>query len=320
MRKQAIIDQAKAEGIPLSRTQLDRYIKEGLLLGHRQSAGYKKGVYSTFPAAMDTIRLIHEYTQNDKTKRSADLIFTLFWNGYTVNENKLKEAMVDYQHTLRWSFNKISRQQEDPDQLEHMLKRLLHDDQKLIPSKPGRPSKQDRAEKAKILEHHRTEYLLFMTFVRDGVLKQSVEWEALQEFFKVHTPTVELDLKTMHANLQNISTTFKWIDYSTEIDFLLLKETISMLREYEILFYLIADLIVSDPSGEMNRMYQEGWLSMDPEFIRFFLIMLLASGQLQQLNQMLQNEALKELSIHLAPALMILEGVFNNEQNSAADQ
>lgn len=320
MRKEAIIDQSKAEGIPLSRTQLDRYIEEGLLLGYRQSAGYKKGVYSTYPAAMETIRLIHEYTQKNKTKRSADLIFTLFWNGYAVNENKLKEAMVDYQHTLRWSFNKISRQHEDPDQLEHMLKRLLHEDQKLISNKPGRPSKQDRAEKEKILDHHRTEYLLFMTFVRDGVLKQSVEWEALQEFFKVHPPTVELDLKKIHANLQNISTTFQWIDYSTEIDFLLLKETITLLREYELLFYLIAHLFVSDPSGEMNRMYQEGWLSMNPEFIRFFLIMLLASGQLQPFNRMLKTEALKELSSYLAPALMILEGAFNNEQNPVADQ
>ncbi|WP_037284726.1 hypothetical protein [Saccharibacillus sacchari] len=323
MRKEEIIAQAKADGIVLSRSQLERYIQNGLLIGHRQSEGYKKGVVSFFPNAMDTIRFIAEYTKTYKLKKNTDLLFLLFWNGFPVDEDKLKRELVEYQYTLNWVFHKISKEREDSSKLETMLDRLWDDDKKLIQKKPGRPSKQVQAEQKKLEAHYRMEYKLFMTFIRDGFLKKSIAWEAVEAFFKVHVPFVYLDLKGLYVQLLDVSKSFKWISHSDPIDFLLLKKTVGLLQHYQTELYVLGQISFLDPTGEMNRQHRAGWLGQDPEFTRFALILILASRQLPQLHHMLQSKELETFAAQVK--LMLnnatnLEGGVEHEPRAAVDR
>ncbi|MGM1023723.1 MAG: hypothetical protein ACQEXV_25090 [Bacillota bacterium] len=146
LTKKQILEQAVKENIPLSNHMLDKYVTWGLLKGVTNSQGHHGSLPSTYPRAMESIRLIHRLTSPPYRLKLQDTIFILCWYGLPIRAHILMNALWDYQNHIRCRFVKAKNNMQDVELMKINFADLAEDELRNHFSSPsgGRLKAEDR--------------------------------------------------------------------------------------------------------------------------------------------------------------------------------
>lgn len=146
LTKKQILEQAVKENIPLSNHMLDKYVTWGLLKGERNSQGHHGSLPSTYPRAMESIRLIHRLTSPPYKLKRQDTILILCWYGLPIRTHILMSVLQDYQDQIRCRFLKAKDNMQDVELMKINFVDLAEDELRNHFSSPsgGRLKAEDR--------------------------------------------------------------------------------------------------------------------------------------------------------------------------------
>lgn len=185
--KDELLDQAKKEGIRLSKDTLDKYIGYGLFAGTSHSNGRGNGrAPSTYFRGMDSLRLIKGWKNTYRYKYKS-MVVLLYWRGLPVDYAVLYTQLQQYHESLKTTFRQA------PDYLESG-KSSLEDDirEQLLPefsqSRSG-PLDQERKQQYKAaVSRHVTSLLHLMHAVTLMLKHGRLTTEVIEAFARFHEP------------------------------------------------------------------------------------------------------------------------------------
>ncbi|GAA3404144.1 hypothetical protein ACFFNY_02250 [Paenibacillus hodogayensis] len=178
MRKHTLLEQAKSEHIHLTESMLRRFVEYGLVLSQREGEG-RKGVSARYDES--SLRVIREIKKLEERLEISqkDMIFLLFWRGYPVHLDKMKEQLQQFVHAFTANFRKIAEHPEKDDIHDAALKLA----EKSIPvQKSGRPSNTQKQWKQNMIDKGTRQRLMTVKLITEFSKLDSLSFQTLSRF------------------------------------------------------------------------------------------------------------------------------------------
>ncbi|MDQ0059444.1 hypothetical protein [Paenibacillus harenae] len=312
MLKKEILDKADALGIELNNKAIERYVGHGLIVGKRVSQGYSKGVVTQYhERTMEAIQLINDLKSSKTIKHQKDYIFILFWRGYPVQWDKLKERIMEFYAEMVDTFERIDELTNTPYYGDIIAEIASDEVSKFKPI--GRPSKSALETLERRSKDTAQLYDLLLSLLSHLFMHGNINNDLLGQMIRL----MQIDFigefdESLHIHsMINISGWHARLLNSSEKDFDETAELIAVLKQYwsqlmsnyqsEYHIPLIGDTlrIFTSYYGQYNE--------SDPTWnYKFYILGLISSSFRHQLKDILSNpttqEAWQQL-IAILPAL-----------------
>ncbi|MGW9127754.1 hypothetical protein ACWGPW_22445 [Paenibacillus chitinolyticus] len=286
MRKQDILEQANAEGIELTQSTLDRYIKYGFLKGEKKDAGYKQIPVTTYPEAMTIIQYVDHLKQMPHIKYE-NIIFVLFGAGLPIDIDKLRNLMIRQRQTVMNQFQEIADHISDIEQARFIANDLAKTEMKSV-RKPGRPSEQIKNKEAEWSE----KFNLMLLFIKDLVQKNTLsERNALDwiKSFPQHIPVDSSEIKEIILKHINYSDWMQQSRYLETENYVHIQEIMTLAKKYYAGMEGPEASKIKESVERINESLGYDFLWENPALIYLILFVLLASGKYQVIKTILSN-------------------------------
>jgi len=287
--KTEILQQAEIEGIELTKSMLNRYIKYGFLTAKKEGGGYKKPPVTTYPQAMKIIRYVDQLKNLPHIKQE-NIIFVLFWKGLPVNIEKLKNIMLDQRNVIMKQFEEVAKHSSEPQQVELWAIDLAKDAVKFM-RKPGKPSQEVKKSEADWSK----KFVAVALLIHDLVYKNTLSKENAKKWTDLlsqNDQTHKIDLVTLKEIIIRHIDYSSWIqqDRFLEIEsYVQIQEIIKLVKEYIACIEGEASLNFQNSQQKLKEILGYTFLSENPFLIYVIIFVLLASGQLKNIKKFLSN-------------------------------
>ncbi|MFZ3590372.1 hypothetical protein ACOI1C_14240 [Bacillus sp. DJP31] len=123
----------------LTENQLRKYVNLGLLKTKRISSGPGKAG-SIYPG--DSIEIIKDIKKLQTSHSLKDILFILYFKGYEIDLEKLKQQLQTYYFNVLNDFQLIETNTNDPDDKQYYVEEYAN--KRLPKKKPGAPSQEEK--------------------------------------------------------------------------------------------------------------------------------------------------------------------------------
>jgi hypothetical protein len=313
MLKAEILNQAKVLGISLSKNMFERYFEYGLIVSDKTGRGYVRGVMTQYhERTMEAIMLINELKSSKTIKHQKDYIIILYWKGYPVQWDKLKERIQEFHTEMIDTLEKIEELSNNP-YYEDIIEEIASDEvNKLKPA--GRPSKSaletlERRSKVTTQLYELLLSLLSHVFVHGkinndvlGQMMQLMQIDFIGEFIEsLHIHSI-INITEWHARLKSSSE--EDFEETAELIALIIQYWYQLMSNYQSEYHipLLGELLRAFTSyyGQYNK--------TDPTWnYKFYILGLISSNFRQQLRDILSNPTTQEAWQQLIAILPTVE-------------
>jgi DNA-binding transcriptional MerR regulator len=281
----------------LTESKLRHYVRLGLIVSTRKGNGRAKGLSTDYhDRSFETVTEIKRL----KGIKLENLIFVLYWKGYPIVWDKLKEALRTYVSTSIDDFEKVANVISDPDNAEEVIEKLVEDAKPIL--RPGRPSKTEMGERDKRKKDEVKLYGAVLNLIQDLAFHKSVSVETMNSFLSVQGMATLASTDPTFDNIAdwpNLQQIHQAVLQSEENDYAEILEIIRLMQNYWSLFVLalqgsprFTEMIVL--IEKLRSAYPEGIVSENPGLIRYILLMLFAIKNWTNLLEFLQSDMLRE--------------------------
>ncbi|MEK3726209.1 hypothetical protein [Paenibacillus sp. FSL H8-0034] len=293
MNRKELLARAAEENIPLTESKLRRYINLGLIVSEVRGRGRARGTSAFY--SEHTVDTLKEIQRLSSIKQEA-LIFTLYWKGYLVSWDKLKEALRSFVATIESKFIDTLQAVSDPHNAENAIEKIAEDS---LPSKrPGRPSKEEEEEMRGIYLQRIKLAKGMLAFVADLGKHRMMTVDNMVSFLGINDIAVTTDPHTLFGELVNwtsLDRIFSAIHQAEEQDFVDITEIIETLRWY----WNEVESALTGPTANPNffhllelvdKHYPGGFVAENTALIQYILLVLLVLQQQFPIKEFLQSE------------------------------
>lgn len=295
MNRDELIIKARNSGLPISESKIRRYVQYGLVITLRSSRGRGKGAtpveYNN--RSLETLKEIQKYAHI----KNEQLIYTLYWTGYPVAWEKLKQRLLVYISSVESDLSTVANLTLDPGTLEYLVTEMANDS---LPSlRPGRPSKEDQDK----LEQKRFQIIQFnkfiLAFITDLMIRKNISVETITRLMEIKG--VNLSKESLFTSLEfpNFERIKLAIHHSDEKDYILISEIIVCLKEYWDVFrkqvhnFSTISPLINNFTEQINYHYPGGFVSGNTSLIRLIILILLTFDNYEQILEILKSDNTK---------------------------
>lgn len=287
--KTEILQQAEIEGIELTESMLNRYIKYGFLTAKKEGRGYKKPPVTTYPQALKIIKYVDRLKNLSHIKQE-NIIFILFWAGLPINIEKLKNIMLDQRNLIVKQFEEVAQHSTEPKQAELWAIDLARNAVKFM-RKPGKPSQEVKKSEAEWNKKFVAIALLIHDLVYNNTLSEE-NAKIWTDLLSENDQTPKIDSVTLNEIIIRHMDYSAWTqqDRFLRIDsYVQIQEIIELVKEYFACIKGEGFVQLQHSQQKLKEILGYTLLSENPFLIYVILFVLLASGQLENIKKLLSN-------------------------------
>lgn len=238
---------------------------------------------------MEIIKYVDQLKTLSHIKQE-NIIFILFWVGFPINIEKLKNIMMQQRNVIMTQFKEVAQHSIEPQQAELWAIDLAKDAVKFM-RKPGKPSQEVKKSEAEWKEI----FIAVALFIHDLVYKNTLSEENAKKWIKLlfqNTQNPEIDSVTLNELIIRHINYSAWIqqDRFLELDsYVQIQEIIELVKEYIACIKGEASVQLQNSHQKFKKTLGYNFLSENPFFIYVILFVLLASGQQKNIKKILSD-------------------------------